>query len=292
MADNSTSPDGSASDYWTHDWDPFLIQFPEGWPLEGIRWYGLAYLAGFAVAAYLLHLYYKRGRSPLNPDQQTTLLTAIIVGTIVGGRLGYTLLYNFSDFIQNPLTIFQVWKGGMASHGGMVGIVLAAIWFARRQKMRFWSVADIIVTLGPAGVLFGRIANFINAELWGKPATVAWAVIFPVKNGAGEITGYTVPRHPSQLYEAFLEGLLILIYTQWRYWRTNITTNHPGQLSCEFLIGYGIVRIIGEIFREPDEFVSLIAGLSRGTFYSALMVIIGIGLMIWLRREQKSVKTE
>ncbi|WOO41737.1 prolipoprotein diacylglyceryl transferase [Rubellicoccus peritrichatus] len=282
----------NASKYWKHDLDPFLIQFPDGWPLEGIRWYGLAYLAGFAVAAYLLHLYHKRGRSSLNPDQQTTLLTAIIVGTIIGGRLGYTLLYNFGEFIHNPLSIFQVWKGGMASHGGMVGILLAVIWFARKQKIRFWSVADIIVTLGPAGVLFGRIANFINAELWGKPATVAWAVIFPIKDGAGQIIGYTIPRHPSQLYEAFLEGLLLLAYTQWRYWKTNITKNHPGQLACEFLIGYGIVRILGEVFREPDEYVTLIAGLSRGSFYSAVMVIIGIGLMIWLRKEQKGSKVE
>ncbi len=269
-------PEGA---YWVHNLDAFLVRFPESWPVAGIRWYGVAYLAGFAVAAWLLWLYHKKGRSPFNPDQQTTLLTAIIVGTLVGGRLGYLLLYDTGAFLSNPLIFFQVWKGGMASHGGMIGIVLALIWFARKMRTPFWRVADIVVTLGPAGVFFGRIANFINAELWGKPAEVSWAVIFPIRDGSGQLLGYTPPSHPSQLYEAALEGLLILLYLQWRFWKTDVAEKNPGRISAEFLILYGIVRVIGELFREPDA--GLIIGLSRGTFYSLWMVL--IGGFLWAR---------
>lgn len=275
--------------YWVHDISPFLVRFPDSWPLDGIRWYGLAYLAGFAVAALLLHLYFKKGRSRLNPDQQTTLLTALIVGTIVGGRLGYMLLYDFGNFISNPLIFFQFQKGGMASHGGMVGIFLAMFWFARKTGNSFYTVADIVVTLGPAGVCLGRIANFVNGELWGKSADFSWAVIFPTHNGYGQITGYTTPVHPSQLYAALLEGLLIFVYLQWRFWKSDVVKTVPGQLGCEFLIGYAIMRMIGEIFREPDA--ALILGLSRGTFYSAVMLIIGIGLFLW-RRSVKPVSTK
>lgn len=271
------------SPYWVHNLDPFLIAFPESFPLEGIRWYGLAYLAGFLVAAALLHLYYKKGRSPLGPDQQTTLLTALIVGTLLGGRIGYMLFYDFASFIQNPLRILQVWQGGMASHGGMIGILLAILWFARRQKLPFWRIADLAITLGPPGILFGRIANFINAELVGKPAEVAWAVIFPIHDYYGNIIAYTQPSHPSQLYAALLEGLILTLYTQWRFWKSSILEKHPGQLSAEFLIAYGILRIIGELFRLPDA--SLILGLSRGTFYSLIMVTLGIVLACSSRKK-------
>lgn len=272
----------STSTHWTHDLDPFLLRFPESWPLDGIRWYGLAYLLGFAVAAWLLHIYYKRGRSPIGPEEQTNLLTALILGTLIGGRLGYMLLYDFGNFAANPLLFFQFQKGGMASHGGMVGIFLAMVWFARRAKMPFLSLADIVVTLGPAGVFFGRIANFINGELWGKTSNVPWAVIFPVRDDAGVLIAYTPPVHPSQIYAALLEGLLVFSYLQIRYWRSSITRTHPGQLGCEFLIAYGLVRIIGEIFRAPDA--GLILGLSRGTFYSSIMVIIGLGVLLWRRK--------
>lgn len=273
------TPETPTGSHWVHDLDPFAVRFPEGWPLDGIRWYGLAYLAGFAVAALLLHLYFKKGRSPLNSDQQTTLLTAVILGTLVGGRLGYMLLYDTEAFFHNPFIFFEVYNGGMASHGGMIGIVLAVIWFARHEKLPFWRVADIVVTLGPAGVFFGRIANFVNAELWGKPSEVAWAIIFPIRDTGGELVGYTPPCHPSQLYEAALEGLLLFAYLQWRFWKTDAAKSTPGRISAEFLIFYGVVRVLGELFREPDA--DLIMGLSRGTFYSLWMV--AIGGFLWAR---------
>lgn len=276
---SSTPPQ---SGYWVHDLDPFLIQFPEGFPLEGIRWYGVAYLAGFLVAALLLRFYYKKGRSPLDSEQQTNLLTAIILGTIIGGRLGFLLLYDTTAFLSNPLIFFQVWKGGMASHGGMLGIVAGVWWFARIHKIAFWKLADIVVTLGPAGVLFGRLANFINAELWGKPTEVAWAVIFPVRDAAGQLMGYTMPVHPSQLYEAALEGLFLLLYTQWRFWKTRVTQETPGRLASEFLVAYGLVRIFGELFREPDA--GLILGISRGSFYSIIMIVGGAYLWVATKR--------
>lgn len=276
------SSDDQAATYWVHNIDPFAIRFPEGFFLEGIRWYGLAYLVGFVIAGFLLHLYYKKGKSPLNPDQQATLLTALIIGILVGGRLGYLLLYQPDMLFSNPLSFFEVWKGGMASHGGMIGGALACIWFARKYRFNLWGLADIAVTLAPAGIFFGRIANFINGELWGKPTDVAWAVIFPIHDYAGNIVAYTVPSHPSQLYAAFLEGFVLFTYLQLRFW---LSRPKSGQLAAEFLIAYACLRIIGEIFRLPDEGVSLIFGLSRGTFYSLLML--GIGSVIWFQRNKK-----
>ncbi|WP_309382167.1 prolipoprotein diacylglyceryl transferase [Cerasicoccus frondis] len=274
--------------HWVHDLDPFIIRFPEGWPIDGLRWYGLAYVAGFAVAFFLLRLYYKRGRSPYNPDQQADFLFAIILGTLIGGRLGYFLLYRFDELLQNPLLILRVWEGGMASHGGMIGIVLGMLWFARKTKTSFWRVADITCTLGPPGVLFGRIANFINGELYGRPTDSAWGMHF-LDYRYNPLTGYnewfwTQPVHPSQLYQAAMEGLVLTIYMQARFWLSDPNKRSLGQLTGEFLIGYALLRIAGEVFREPDA--SLILGMSRGAFYSLFMIIAGAAI-ITLRRKAK-----
>lgn len=285
------TPSPPSSKHWVHDWDPFLIQFPESFPVEGIRWYGFAYVLGFVTAAVLLNLYFKKGRSPLNKEAQTNLLTYIILGTIVGGRLGYMFLYNFNELISSPLSIFQVWKGGMASHGGFLGICIALILFARSQKMSFWKLSDIVVTLGPPGLIFGRIANFINGELWGKVSDVPWAVIFPIKNSQMEIIDYTLPCHPSQLYQAGLEGLCLTIYIQVRFWFSSTTQKISGHLTGEFLIAYALLRILGEIFREPDEFVSLLFGLSRGTFYSIIMMGAGVAIICFLRMRNKPLES-
>jgi phosphatidylglycerol:prolipoprotein diacylglycerol transferase len=167
----------------------------------------------------------------------------------------------------------------MASHGGFVGVLLALIWYARKQKCGLLELSDVVVTLAPLGLMLGRIANFINGELWGRVTTVSWAVIFPdsPKNYSVALQKYGAePRHPSQLYEAVLEGGLMLAYVQWRFWCTRPSA---GQLSGEFLIGYGIVRILGEMFREPDA--DLIFGLSRGQFYSIFMILAGT-LTIWI----------
>ncbi|WP_269541502.1 prolipoprotein diacylglyceryl transferase [Cerasicoccus fimbriatus] len=285
-------PPAPDTGYHVHDFDPFLLRFPESWPIDGLRWYGLAYVAAFALAFGLLRLYYKRGRSPYNPEQQADLLFAVILGTLLGGRLGYFLLYRFDDIIQDPLLFLRVWEGGMASHGGMVGIVLGMAWFARKSKTSFWQVADIICTLGPPGVFFGRLANFINGELYGRPTDVPWAYHF-LDYRVDPLTGYgewfwTPPVHPSQLYQAGMEGLLLTIYLQARFWLSTPGRRPLGQLAGEFLIGYAILRILGEVFREPDA--SLIFGLSRGSFYSLFMIIAGVAI-ITLRRKAKQTNT-
>jgi phosphatidylglycerol:prolipoprotein diacylglycerol transferase len=160
----------------------------------------------------------------------------------------------------------------MASHGGFIGVLLALAWFARAQRMPFMHLSDLIASTAAVGLLFGRIANFINGELWGKITTVSWAVIFR-NTGGGPF-----PRHPSQLYEAFLEGVVLLALAQWRFWRTDVVHTHPGRLAGEIVIAYACVRAIGEVFREPDA--GLILGLSRGTFYSLFMVILGVWLIV------------
>lgn len=257
--------------FWVHTPHPFLIQFTETF---GIRYYGLAYLLGFVVAGWLLRLYYKTGRTTLDTNGSADLMVAMVLGVVVGGRLGFFLLYQPEEFLKHPLAFFQVWAGGMASHGGFAGVCVALAWFAHRRKISFLHLSDLVVTVAPAGLLFGRIANFINGELWGKESLVRWAVIFKQTGGG------IMPRHPSQLYEAVLEGALLLAYLQWRIWRTDVATRQPGRIAGEFLVGYALARIFCELFREPDEGIAPLLGLSRGTFYSLFMIAAGVFLIL------------
>ena len=266
------------------DFDPFAVRFPESFFLDGIRWYGLAYLAGFVIAYMLLNLYSSRERSPLTKDDNASYITYLLFGVIVGGRLGYMLMYDFANFCANPLTLFYIWKGGMASHGGFVGVVLATVFFARSRKVSFWTLSDMIVTVCTPGIFLGRIANFVNGELWGKISDVSWAMIFPRAAPLGTPLSEIAPRHPSQLYEAFAEGLFLFLFLQYRFWRGNLP---KGRVSGEFLVLYAIVRIVCEIFREPDFGVAPILGLSRGTFYSAICLLAGIGIIIFSERKNK-----
>jgi phosphatidylglycerol:prolipoprotein diacylglycerol transferase len=268
------------SSYWVDDLSPFVVRFSDSF---GIRYYGLAYVLAFLIAALLLHLYWRSGRSPLNPKVQSELMMAIVIGVLVGGRLGYFLLYSPMTLLREPLALFRIWDGGMASHGGFVGVCLALIWLVRKHKLPWRPVADILVTLAPPGLFFGRIANFINGELWGKVSYVSWAVIFPKSAPAGTPLMEIPPRHPSQFYEALLEGLFLTVYTQWRFWRSPVTRERPGQLAGEFFILYAGVRAVGEVFREPDA--SLLFGLSRGTFYSLFLVLGGLILIGMSRRK-------
>lgn len=269
--------------YWVHDLSPFLIRFGDS---VGIRYYGVAYLLGFVTCGWLLRRYYRAGRTPLNFDDAMDLVLAIIVGVILGGRLGYFILYQPYLLKHDPLALLRVWEGGMASHGGFLGVALALWWFARRKKVSFLHLGDLIVTTAPAGLFYGRIANFINGELWGRPSRVPWAVIFPLSEKPGTPVAHMFPRHPSQLYEAALEGLLLFAFAQWRFWKTDVARREPGRLAGEFLIAYAFVRMFGEMFREPDA--SLILGLSRGTFYS--FFLIGAGLvLIGLARGRSAV---
>jgi phosphatidylglycerol:prolipoprotein diacylglycerol transferase len=257
-----------------------LVRFSDSF---GIRWYGVAYVMAFLVAALLLRLYWRAGRSPFDPKVQPGLMTAIIIGVLVGGRLGYFLLYSPATFVREPLALLRIWDGGMASHGGFVGVCLALIWFVRKHQLPWQPTADVLVTLAPPGLFFGRVANFINGELWGKVSHVPWAVIFPASAPTGTPLAQIPPRHPSQLYEALLEGLFLTVYTQVRFWRSSVIREKPGHLAGEFLILYAMVRAVGEIFREPDA--SLLFGLSRGTFYSLFLVIGGLVLLVLSRRK-------
>jgi len=255
--------------YWVHDLSPFLGPH---WGNLGLRYYGLGYLLGFLAAWWLLVRYARAGRSQLLPEKIPDLMFALVIGVMLGGRLGSFLLYHPDQLLQDPLSFFRVWEGGMASHGGMLGVALALAWFSRKEHIRFLHLGDLITSVAPPGLLFVRIANFINGELWGKPAVVAWAVIFPASPYP------RVPRHPSQLYEAALEGGVLLAFMQWRFWRSDDVRQSPGRLSGEFLLAYAFVRAVGEVFREPDA--SLILGLSRGTFYSIFLVAAGLALIL------------
>jgi phosphatidylglycerol---prolipoprotein diacylglyceryl transferase len=264
--------------YWVHDWSPFLIKFSESF---GIRYYGLAYLVSFFAAAWLLLRYWKAGRSPFDLGAITDLMTYMVVGTLVGGRLGYFLLYQLDTLRTDPLTLLRVWEGGMASHGGFLGVFIAMWLWARKRKVHLYTVSDLIVTVAPVGLLLGRIANFINGELVGKVTAVSWAVIFP-NNEYDRGLAQALPRHPSQLYAAALEGALLFAYMQWRFWRSNVTRDQPGRLGAEFLIVYAILRVIAEMFREPDA--PLMFGLSRGVFYSLFMIIAGVVILFRMPR--------
>lgn len=269
------SPDLLASSHWVWEPHPFIVQFTD---TIGLRWYGASYLVGLLAGFWLLREYSRRGRSPLKPEQNIDLIVYLAFGVFLGGRLGYFLLYEPQAFLE-PLRLLKVWEGGMASHGGFLGVTLAAVLFARMAKVSFRQLADLAATATPPGLFFGRVANFLNAELWGKESDVPWAVIFR-GTGAGH-----EPRHPSQLYEGALEGLLLFAYLQLRFWRSRTAREHPGQLAGEFLLGYAAVRIFCELFREPDA--SLIrmgtAEMSRGTFYSLLMILAGVAFIVVAR---------
>ncbi|HEX2852762.1 MAG TPA: prolipoprotein diacylglyceryl transferase [Opitutaceae bacterium] len=258
-----------------HDFSPFLGPH---WGNIGIRYYGLAYLLGFLVSAWLLKLYARAERSEIPASKISDLMVFVVLGVFLGGRLGYFLLYQAPNFRADPFAVLRVWEGGMASHGGMLGVAVALWWYSRSEKIPLLHLSDLIVSTAPAGLFFGRVANFINGELWGKHSQVSWAFIFENTHGG------PLPRHPSQLYEAALEGLILFAFMQWRVWGTDVVRQKPGRLTGEFFIAYAALRAVGEIFREPDAGLSLFFGLSRGTFYSIFLVI--AGLLLVLRKQR------
>ena len=262
------------------NFDPFAVRFPDGFFSEGIRWYGLSYLAGFVAALLLFNLYTRRGKSPLTNEDNSTLVTYLLFGVIVGGRLGYMLFYALDSFLQNPLLFFQVWKGGMASHGGFIGVVVSVWLFSVVHKKSFAAIADLVVASASAGIFFGRIANFVNGELWGKISDAPWAMIFPNSVPDGTPLEAIAARHPSQLYEAATEGLFLFLYSQFRLWKCDLP---KGQLAGEYLVLYGILRIFCEVFREPDAGVEFICGLQRGSFYSIFAILVGVVFIVAAR---------
>ena len=245
--------------------DPIALQLG---PLA-IHWYGLMYLAGFLAFLWLGRRRIAALKDPrLNVKLLDDLLFYGVLGVILGGRLGYVLFYKAAYFAAHPLEIFAVWQGGMSFHGGFLGVIIAMALFARSRKLSWLFITDFIAPLVPPGLAFGRIGNFINGELWGRPADVPWAMIFPAVD--------QLPRHPSQLYEFALEGVLLFALL-WLYARK---PRHLGAVSGLFLAGYGSVRFLVEFTREPDNFLGLLSlGMSMGQWLSLPMVIAGVLMM-------------
>jgi phosphatidylglycerol:prolipoprotein diacylglycerol transferase len=227
-----------------------------------LRWYALAYIAGLVIGWRLIVAAVRTprlwlGDPPMTADQAERLLTWIIAGVILGGRLGFVLFYQPGYYLANPQEILKVWQGGMAFHGGFLGVVVAGIWFCRREGIAPGNAADLIALAAPPGILLGRLANFINAELWGRATTLPWGVVFP-GHAAQTCPGFALPcaRHPSQLYEAALEGLLLGALLIWAVWRGGWLA-HPGRVCGTFLAGYGLSRFLVEFVRQPDaQFVT------------------------------------
>ncbi len=301
--------------HFVHHLSPFLIQFGGGF---GIRWYGLAYVAGFLAGILLYRRLARQGYSDLKPEAVTDFIVAgAIFGVVIGGRLGYMLLYDFDGFLADPLSLFKLWEGGMSSHGGIIGLALYTLWYARKHGMSWRNLSDNFVVVAPLGLMFGRLANFVNGELYGRPSNAAWAVQFPKElydtsnpeqlavHEAGlraasaidpawttpeaieaaarhseplrqALAEVLTPRHPSQLYEAALEGAFLFGLL----WLLRTRVRMPnGVLTGLFFIVYAAVRILGEIFREPDA--PLTGPFTRGQFLSLFLVALGIVTLIW-----------
>lgn len=281
--------------YYIHDLNPILLPV---WGNLAVRWYGLAYIAGFLLAFFLLNRWGKRGLFALQGDALQSFMVTIVIGVMIGGRVGYVLLYDLHEFIKNPLVIIRLWEGGMASHGGMIGLAVAAWYYGRKNNIPLLHLTDGLVTVAPAGLMFGRIANFINGELWGRVTQVRWAVIFPQEAGIfyGEDPssamiynlierGVLQPRHPSQLYQATLEGLALFVImlavrrTTWA--RTN------GRCTAVFLMAYAIFRFASEFFREPE--IIHFGWISQGQLLS-LVLLIPTSVVLFIRASNQHVQ--
>jgi phosphatidylglycerol---prolipoprotein diacylglyceryl transferase len=295
--------------YYVHHLSPFLVRFG---PQLGVRYYGLAYLCGFAGAFYLLKWLARRGYGPLKESQVGDFtFYAALFGVLVGGRLGYVLFYRPEMLTQDPLGILRVWDGGMSSHGGILGLIVFSLIYARKHHLSWTGVGDNLVAVAPIGLFFGRIANFINGELYGRATTVPWAMQFPAElidhpdeaaralrqvqslnpnldsveaviqaartdeRVRSMLAGILTPRHPSQLYEALLEGLFLFVLLL----AVRLKVRKPdGVVTGLFFIAYAVVRIFGEAFREPDA--PLTGPFSRGQFLSLFMILVGIGFWV------------
>ena len=268
-----------------------------------LRWYALAYIAGIligwriAVAAVKRATLWAGDTPPMRPEQVEELLTWVILGVILGGRLGFVLFYQPSYYFANPLEIIAVWQGGMAFHGGLIGVILAALIYCMKEGLPLRPTADMMALATPPGLLLGRISNFINAELWGRPTDLPWGVQFPgqAAQSCGQALGELCARHPSQLYEALLEGLLLGAVLLWLAFRKG-ALKVPGRIVGLFIGGYGIARFLVEFVRQPDaQFVSEgnplgLAwhiggyGLTMGQILSVPMILIGVYLWTTARR--------
>jgi len=248
--------------------DPVLIELG---PLT-IRWYALAYIFGILIGWHLIRKMAQEPPILAEPEVIDDFLTWVAIGIIVGGRLGYVIFYNYSYYIENLENIFAIWKGGMSFHGGFLGVCIAAILYCLKHKLNIWRFGDLICVVAPIGLFFGRIANFINGELFGRPTLMPWGVVFP--------RGGNLPRHPSQIYEAIFEGLL-LFFLLWILSRREFVIKRPGLLIGLFCLLYGAARAAIEVFREPDIQIGYLGfnTLTMGQLLSIPMVLSGIWLI-------------
>jgi len=255
--------------------DPILFQIG---PLA-IRWYSLAYIAGLLLGWAYMRFLSNKLKMGISKTHLEDFITLATIGVVVGGRLGYVFFYQPAFFFENPIEIFKVWHGGMSFHGGLLGVTFAMIVFARRQGIELLKLTDLVAAAAPIGLFFGRIANFINGELYGRVTDVPWAMVFP-RGGPGA-------RHPSQLYEAALEGLTLFILLSILV-RVDVVRKHSGFLTGIFLVGYATARSTVELFREPDAHIGLLLGGSTiGQWLSAPLAIGGLSLIIWAFKSRR-----
>ena len=259
---------------FTHNLDPILFNFG----LFAVRWYSLAYIAGILIGWWLgkkiLVYRFKNSNYQFNLNIFDDLITYLIISIIIGGRVGYIIFYNLNYYLSNPLEMIKIWEDGMSFHGALAGIIMGTYFFSKKREIKFLYILDIVACVAPIGIFFGRIANFINGELIGKVTNVSWSVIFPAID--------MLPRHPSQLYEAFLEGIVLLVILNFLILKKNYKT---GMCSYLFLILYGIFRVISEFFREPDSQIGYLFNLfSMGTILSVSMILAGTALFFVIKK--------
>lgn len=247
------------------DIDPVFLRIG---PLE-FRWYGLMYILGFTAAYFIIKAQTKKRDIILSSETLSDIVFLVALGVVLGGRSGYILFYNLSWYLANPLKVFAVWEGGMSFHGGLIGGVLAGLYVVRKNRLDLWTMADVIAMTIPVGLGLGRLGNFINGELYGRVTQQPWGVVFP--------SGGPFPRHPSQLYEAFLEGVVLSLVV----WGLSLTKPPKGTLFWTVIAGYGLFRFIVEFFREPDKQIGFLWGfVTMGQLLSLPMFLLGAAMII------------
>jgi phosphatidylglycerol:prolipoprotein diacylglycerol transferase len=273
-----------------------VLQYPQFDPVAirigplAVHWYGITYLVAFGLFMLLARMRLKHepfvsvaGPGAWSKKDVEDMLFLGVLGVIVGGRLGYCLFYKPDFYFANPLQIFYVWQGGMSFHGGMLGVIFSQLWFAYSRGKPFWQVMDFVAPCVPLGLAAGRIGNFINGELWGRPAdpSLPWAMVFPQ-------SGSLVPRHPSQIYQFLMEGVLLFLIL-WIYARKE---RKPAQVAAVFLVGYGAFRFAAEYFREPDSFLGVLAlNMTMGQWLCVPMILFGVLLWVWAETRVESRPT-
>ena len=262
-----------------HNFDPVLIDLG----FLQIKWYSISYVLGIVLGwiyAVKIITQNKYNYKSITRSQLDDLIIYLIIGIIIGGRLGYVIFYNLKYYIQNLFEIFMIWQGGMSFHGGLVGVMFAIFIFSKNKNTDFFKYSDIVACVAPIGLLLGRLANFINGELFGKISTLPWAVIFP--------NGGNFPRHPSQLYEAVLEGIILFILLNFLAFKKNLIIK-TGYISSFFLILYSIFRIFSEYFREPDQHIGYFFNyFSMGTLLSILTLIGGFLIIFFIKKNERN----